>query len=150
MYSGQDAATGTLYLVMEFLDGESLGDWITKRSSPPPLSDVEDILVQVLDAFDVAHRAGIVHRDLKPDNIFLARDHDGRRVIKIVDFGIAHVDDAPDKGKDPTLTREGSVSERKCTVAGLTVAAMSMKCRSDVPCASASVRTSRTSAMLEL
>jgi serine/threonine-protein kinase len=108
--SGQDAATSTLYLVMELLQGESLGEWISRLAAPPPLSDVEDILQQVLDAFDVAHRVGIVHRDLKPDNIFLARDHAGRRVVKIVDFGIAHVDDAPDQGKDPTLTKEGSVA----------------------------------------
>ena len=106
--SGQDAKTGTLYLVMEFLDGESLGDWIKGLQSPPPLAEVEDILLQALDAFDVAHRAGIVHRDLKPDNIFLARDHAGRRVIKIVDFGIAHVEDALDGGT--VLTKDGMVA----------------------------------------
>jgi serine/threonine-protein kinase len=92
---------GTLYMVMEFLDGQPLNRWLRDLDSPPPLKEVADILGQLLDAFSVAHALGIVHRDLKPDNVFLTTLA-GARVVKVVDFGLAHVEDVRDQG--PTLT----------------------------------------------
>ena len=96
-----------LYLVMEYLDGVSLGAWLNRLDAPPPLAEVGRILRMLLDAFEVAHAYGIVHRDLKPDNVFLA-DVGDQRVVKVLDFGLAHVDDARDSG--PTLTQRDAVA----------------------------------------
>jgi eukaryotic-like serine/threonine-protein kinase len=96
-----------LYLVMEYLDGRSLGSWLDRLDAPPPLAEVGRILAMLLDAFAVAHAYGIVHRDLKPDNVFLA-DVGDQRVVKVLDFGLAHVDDARDAG--PTLTQRDAVA----------------------------------------
>ena len=60
---------GTSFLVMQYLEGETLADRIGK--GPLPLNDALTIAIQVADALDKAHRAGIVHRDLKPGNIML-------------------------------------------------------------------------------
>ncbi len=92
---------GVFYLVMEFLEGRSLTQWLWDLGKPAPIADVGDILGMLCDAFTVAHTYGVVHRDLKPDNVFLT-DVFGKRVAKVVDFGLAHVDDARDSG--PTLT----------------------------------------------
>src|SRR5262249_45247919 len=59
----------TSYLVMPFLDGETLADRLAK--GPLPIREALGVASQVADALDRAHRAGIVHRDLKPGNIFL-------------------------------------------------------------------------------
>jgi serine/threonine-protein kinase len=92
---------GTLYMVMEFLAGESLTSWLGRIPELPTLAQVVEIMGQLLDAFEVAHAHGIVHRDLKPDNVFLI-EVNGRRSVKVVDFGLAHVEDKRDQG--PTLT----------------------------------------------
>jgi serine/threonine protein kinase len=82
---------GTAYLVMELLDGESLGD---RAKRDPPLGErdllaIADGLLAVLDA---AHIHGVVHRDLKPDNLFLARDPEREGTqIKVLDFGLARL-----------------------------------------------------------
>ncbi|MBK8251625.1 MAG: serine/threonine protein kinase [Polyangiaceae bacterium] len=97
-----------LYLVMELLRGQSTSAWLMSSASPPPLAEVAEVLHQVLDAFEAAHAAGIVHRDLKPENVFLTIEADGKRVAKVLDFGLAHVDDHRDTG--PTLTKTDMVS----------------------------------------
>lgn len=78
---------GSLFLVMELLEGETLRDRIVSARYTP--GQALWILTEVLRALAVAHRAGIVHRDLKPENIFLARTPDGHEVVKLLDFGIA-------------------------------------------------------------
>ena len=60
---------GTDFLVMEFLDGESLADRL--RRGPLPFSELLKIAMEVAEALSVAHRAGIVHRDIKPSNIMV-------------------------------------------------------------------------------
>jgi serine/threonine protein kinase len=59
----------TDYLVMEYLDGQTLADRIAK--GPIPLNEALTIAIQIADALDKAHRAGIVHRDVKPGNVML-------------------------------------------------------------------------------
>ncbi|MFN9808027.1 MAG: protein kinase domain-containing protein [Deltaproteobacteria bacterium] len=80
-------AHGLHFLVMEFLEGETLGARLerVKRLSP---RDVVELFDDVADALAAAHERGIVHRDLKPENIFLAHGAAGE-VVKVLDFGIA-------------------------------------------------------------
>jgi eukaryotic-like serine/threonine-protein kinase len=110
--------TGIPYIVMEYLEGESLSDALIRRGSLPP-TEVAKLIGQAARALAKAHNSGIVHRDLKPDNIFLANaaddaDTDLPYVVKLVDFGIAKMFDEPLKatGAVPSMggpTQEGAV-----------------------------------------
>jgi serine/threonine protein kinase len=73
---------GMDYLVMEYLDGETLADRL--RRGPMPLSEAQKIAVQIASALDKAHRSGILHRDLKPGNVMLTKAGP-----KLLDFGLA-------------------------------------------------------------
>jgi serine/threonine-protein kinase len=108
---------GLPYIVMEFLEGESLSDAIIERG-PLKATEVGQIIGQAARALAKAHSAGIVHRDLKPDNIFLARTDEPIEglpyVVKLVDFGIAKMfEEMPQPGASPRPmggpTREGTV-----------------------------------------
>ena len=81
------------YLVMEYLDGETLAGFLRKNPLPPR-DLVLDIIDQVALGLDAAHAAGIVHRDLKPDNIWLESNRRGGYNIKVLDFGIAKLNQA--------------------------------------------------------
>ena len=70
------------YLVMEFLQGESLADRL--RKGPLPADQVLTIAIAIADALEKAHRAGVVHRDLKPGNVMLTKSG-----AKLLDFGLA-------------------------------------------------------------
>src|SRR4051812_18574819 len=93
-----------LGLVMELLQGETLGDLLAKRTKLP-LEEALDIAIPVCSALAHAHRAGVVHRDLKPDNIFVATDVDGEAMPKVLDFGISKVSSGT--GNTVALTLEG-------------------------------------------
>lgn len=80
--------SGTPYIVMELLDGESL-DRRLERSGRLSALELADVLSQVGLALDRAHARGLVHRDLKPANLFLARTDNGRECVKLLDFGTA-------------------------------------------------------------
>jgi serine/threonine protein kinase len=82
---GEDA--GSVYLVMELLEGETLEARWERSGKKLPLGDVLDWADQLLDVLDAAHRQGIVHRDIKPENLFLTRKGE----LKILDFGIARL-----------------------------------------------------------
>lgn len=83
------SASGDLpYLVMEFLDGQTLTDFC-KANPQPPLPQIADLLDQVALALTEAHRHGIIHRDLKPDNIWLEPNGRGGYTVKVLDFGVA-------------------------------------------------------------
>jgi eukaryotic-like serine/threonine-protein kinase len=83
---------GLPYLVMEYLEGHSLGDEL-KRRGPLPVDEAVRYLREACEGVDEAHRAGIIHRDLKPANLFLSTEEQGR-IVKVVDFGIAKIRDA--------------------------------------------------------
>ncbi|AKT37878.1 serine/threonine-protein kinase [Chondromyces crocatus] len=87
------AEDGTPYLVMELLQGASLGAYLEQGTPMAPQQTVA-LVVEVLQALAMAHARGIVHRDLKPDNLFLVRDPHGNLHAKVLDFGIAKVMDA--------------------------------------------------------
>ena len=80
------------YLVMEYLDGCTLDEVLSEETSLP-LSWVIDILEQTCSAVGEAHQQGIIHRDLKPDNIWLEPNRRGGYTVKVLDFGIAKLDD---------------------------------------------------------
>ncbi|MFA6563948.1 MAG: protein kinase [Verrucomicrobiia bacterium] len=75
---------GTMFLVLEYVQGRSLRDWVESRGKFAP-DNVWDIACGVTQALCAAHARGVIHRDVKPDNIMVR--HDG--VVKLMDFGIA-------------------------------------------------------------
>ena len=77
---------GRLYMVMELLEGETLGDFL-KRVGGLPLEEALDFMMQVCEGLAVAHAHGIVHRDIKPGNLFVLRDG----ALKVLDFGVARL-----------------------------------------------------------
>ena len=93
---------GLPYLVMEYLEGESLG---TMLSQLGPFGDwqVASYALQVCEALAIAHSRGIVHRDLKPANIFVTQDVDGSALMKVLDFGVSKVMD-PERFDDSATT----------------------------------------------
>lgn len=95
VYDAGGEPGGVPYLVMEYLEGQNLGDLLSK-SAPLDLSRTIDVCRQVLAGLSAAHGAGILHRDLKPDNIFITTDAEGNELIKILDFGISKFLDATD------------------------------------------------------
>ncbi len=95
--------SGSCYLVMEVLEGESLGTRL-ERERRIPWPEALAILRGVLRGLHHAHERGVVHRDIKPDNIFLARKDD-ETVVKILDFGIAKL--YAGSADDPASTRAG-------------------------------------------
>ena len=96
---------GTLYLVMELLDGISLGEAL--RSEPPfSVRDLLLILAECCTALAAAHAAGVIHRDVKPPNLFLHRDRGtGFVTAKVLDFGVSKVL----SGDDGVSTHTGSL-----------------------------------------
>jgi serine/threonine-protein kinase len=81
--------TGIHFIVMELVDGNTLGD-LLRRNGPLPVGRAAVILRQTASALDAAHAVGVVHRDIKPDNIILA-EYDGSIWVKVVDFGVAKI-----------------------------------------------------------
>ena len=76
---------GTAYIVMEYLDGESLKDYLIKQGGKISVSQSLDILKPILSALSQLHRHGLIHRDISPDNIMFTKS--GK--VKLIDFGAA-------------------------------------------------------------
>jgi len=91
---------GAAFLVMELLEGETADARAKRLGGRLSVADVLKLADVLLDVLSAAHAAGVVHRDVKPDNIFLMRDGS----VKVLDFGIARLKDAPSFGSD---TRTG-------------------------------------------
>jgi eukaryotic-like serine/threonine-protein kinase len=100
-----DSELGDPYIVMELLNGETLGSLLAQEQRLPAVRGVQ-LLLPVADALVAAHAKGIVHRDLKPDNIFLAQEG-GQLQPKLLDFGIAKL--ADEAGQSQHLTQAGAV-----------------------------------------
>ena len=95
---------GTDYLVMEFLEGETLAERL--RKGPLPLSEILKIGSAVAEALAVAHRQGIVHRDLKPGNIMLTKGG-----AKLMDFGLAKSGAGGGASSPPLLSAAQTMSQ---------------------------------------
>jgi serine/threonine-protein kinase len=80
---------GALFIVMEFLEGQSLAAALEKAGGTMPVDRALAIALQVCDAVGEGHARGIVHRDLKPENVMLVKRGENRDFAKVLDFGIA-------------------------------------------------------------
>ena len=98
-----ELASGSPFLVMEYLEGTSLDKRLV-GSVRLPLAEACDLALQVAEGLAAAHAMGVVHRDIKPANLFLNVGPDGSEVLKIVDFGISKILD-PDSPAAQHLTR---------------------------------------------
>jgi serine/threonine protein kinase/Tol biopolymer transport system component len=100
---GLEEADGVRFLILEFVDGETLGDKLA-HGTRLPVAEVMRVAQQIADALDTAHERGIVHRDLKPANIKITPDG----TVKVLDFGLAKPVTAGASGLDladsPTRT----------------------------------------------
>ncbi len=95
------------FLAMEFLQGETLEDYITKNGRMP-LEQALGLFLLATDALAHAHAKGVIHRDLKPSNLVLLTDENAQQSIKIVDFGIAKI--KPQDGLQvQNLTKSGEI-----------------------------------------
>ncbi len=106
VYDDGETPEGNPYIVLEYLEGETLEQRL-EREHDLPLADAVRVVVHVGRALARAHAQGIVHRDLKPANIFLVRSDDDEVgwIAKVLDFGIAKLDSQGEKG----TTQAGTV-----------------------------------------
>ena len=95
---------GELFMVMELLPGMTLRAHVARRGRLAP-AEALPIVVDICRALEATHRGGIVHRDLKPDNVMLVDVGGGATIVKVLDFGIASLQDVPDG--DARLTQTG-------------------------------------------
>lgn len=95
IHCAEQTCHGIPYLVMEYLDGESLGALVDRGAIP--LSSILVIGAQIASAIAALHAAGVVHCDLKPDNVFVLYEPgpDGWPQIKVIDYGVARLADDP-------------------------------------------------------
>ena len=84
-------------MVMEYLEGEDLGQRLEREERIMPPGEVMQILEQVGSALQAVHDKGVIHRDMKPANIFLAKAPDGELLVKVLDFGISKMKDSNTK-----------------------------------------------------
>ncbi|MDQ3586165.1 MAG: protein kinase [Acidobacteriota bacterium] len=96
-----ESENGIVFLVMEYLRGQTLKE-VIRRDGPLALERVVKITRQISGALDAAHAEGVVHRDLKSDNIMLVEGGGDDDWAKVLDFGIAKIQER--EGPDPELT----------------------------------------------
>jgi len=104
LYDFDEDETG-LYLIMEFVEGTPLDEYILNVSGAIPSERSIPIMTQVLSAFSYAHSKGIIHRDIKPSNIIIGKNDE----IKVLDFGIAKILDSGNKNLTKTGSQMGTV-----------------------------------------
>ncbi len=85
--------SGEWFMELDYLDGKSLDGWLKTQTGPIPLRKIVEYVVQVCDCLAHVHRLGAVHRDLKPDNLFVVVDERGAEQIKVLDLGVAQLND---------------------------------------------------------
>ncbi|MFE6933487.1 protein kinase [Streptomyces sp. NPDC057699] len=92
------------FLVMEYVSGHTAAERL--RSAPPSTQEAVDWVAETLEALACAHAAGLVHRDIKPANVMITTDG----LVKVMDFGIAHISDGHDKGVTGTGSSVGTAA----------------------------------------
>lgn len=100
-------ADGYLYLAFEYVDGQTLGEFVSSRGPLKPLT-LAKLLEQILDSLHEAHEQGVLHRDIKPGNI-MVYEHERRGLeVKVLDFGIGKMLEREDR-EVTKLTAEGTM-----------------------------------------
>jgi predicted Ser/Thr protein kinase len=103
-----DTPDGSVFFVMEYLDGEDLGATL-EHEKRLPWERVRHMIVQICRALEAAHGEGIIHRDMKPDNCFRITRGKDSDFIKVLDFGIAKVQTGEGQSTGKGLTQTGMV-----------------------------------------
>ncbi len=99
----------TRYIARDWIDGETLGDWLASRAGEPlPLDLVADIFEPVLGAVGHAHERGVCHLDLKPANIMITTPAGGKPLIHLIDFGLARLSESTAQTEGSTARGEGT------------------------------------------
>src|SRR4029079_3674127 len=88
VYDLRTAADGTIYMVMEYVEGHTL-DHAIKTRGRFSAAEAFEVLTPIMSVLDTAHSMGVVHRDLKPENIMIGQAENGPPVVKLLDLGIA-------------------------------------------------------------
>ncbi len=101
-----ETGVGVPYIVMEYLEGESLGD-VLERETRMSVPRAVGVTLQILDGLHAVHSEEIIHRDLKPENVFMARQSGGEEIVKLLDFGISRLTTSDNKAS--RLTEAGRV-----------------------------------------
>ncbi|MBC7821314.1 MAG: serine/threonine protein kinase, partial [Planctomycetaceae bacterium] len=94
----------THFLVMQYMEGDDLSA-IVKNSGPLTVDRAVDCVLQAARGLEFAHQNGVIHRDVKPHNLLLSKDG----VVKVLDLGLARVDDPMNTSRETTLTSTGAV-----------------------------------------
>src|SRR5580765_8177040 len=111
VYDLRTSADGTIYMVMEYVEGHTLDAELKKRGSFTA-RDAFEILTPIMSVLDTAHSMGVVHRDLKPENIMIGNPSgNGGPVVKLLDLGIAKMSEIAlvETGGNTALTMAGQV-----------------------------------------
>lgn len=107
----RSTADGTVYMVMEYVEGHTLDDEVKKRGRFTA-AEAFEILAPIMSVLETAHAMGVVHRDLKPENIMVGKPEEGGTpVVKLLDLGIAKMREiaGADNGGNTALTTAGQV-----------------------------------------
>ena len=132
----------TNFLVMEYLEGETLADRI--RQGPLPIDDALKIGIAVADALDKAHGQGVTHRDLKPANIMLTTGGAGKTgapQAKLLDFGLAKLQQQAEPSRSPSSPQSPAAAVLNTTVPGMILGTMQYMSPEQLEGAEADART---------
>jgi len=110
VYDLRTASDGTIYMVMEYVEGRTLSQEMKARGPMTP-AEAFEILEPIMSVLNTAHAMGVVHRDLKPENIMMGKSSTGEPVVKLLDLGIAKMREVAgaDGGGATALTVAGQV-----------------------------------------